>query len=96
MTLCWRDDMVQLMSQHTTQSSQPATETVSQSPSHWPEVAGAALGVAVALGAMAWAAYNVVNGIPHIHVELPYGNPDNGSISQPIVQMIGSALHSIR
>ena len=84
------------MSQHANQLPQAAAETPEQGNSHWPEVAGAAVGVVVAVGALAWAAYNVANGIPHMHIELPYGNPDNGSIGQPFIQMIGNALQRIR
>ena len=83
------------MSQQANQPSPTAAEASAQ-PGCWPEVAGAALGVVIALGAVAWTAYNVVNGIPHAHIELPYGNPDNGSIAQPIVQFVGNALHRLR
>lgn len=70
--------------------------TASRDFGHWPEVAGAALGVTLALGAAAFAAFQLANGLPHVHVELPYGNPDNGSIAQPFLQFVGSAVRNLR
>ncbi len=60
---------------------------------HKVELVGAGVGVLLVAATVAAGVVAIANGLPHIHIELPFGDPANGTINDPAITLMSNLLH---